>query len=241
MPRLALSPVAALVAVVALLALPSSASAEPDPMAGAPAVGDCFDVTYKQGMRLSLREEPVACRRQHTLDTFVVGELPASVDWDSPADRIHRAVRDACVPARDQVLGPNPATQFLSLYDYLWFQPTPAQIESGARWFSCHFVLVGDHRLFPLRKEPSRLDRSRMPDSIARCATRVSTYTACSAPHTARAVHAVVVTKKATTRNVEAAAARVCPRHVPKGYSGYANRPLGPRSFVLACFARTRR
>lgn len=236
-----LRPALALVAALALLALPTPASAEPDPMAGAPSVGDCFDITYQQGAGTSLREDPVACRRQHTLSTFVVGELPASVDWNSSDERILRAVVDVCAPARDKILGPDQATQYLSLYTYFWFMPTEAQKENGARWFSCHLTLSTGARLLPLPEKPSRLSKKDMADSVARCGTRKPAYTACSEPHVARAVHATVVDKKATERNARSAAARICPRHVSKRYSGYTYRTVSPRSFALACYSLTRR
>ena len=65
----------------------SAGETVPDPMSGAPAVGACYDLTYKQAGGDSTSEATVDCGGKHTLIVGAVGQLPESFDWDDSSER----------------------------------------------------------------------------------------------------------------------------------------------------------
>lgn len=218
-----------------------------DPMAGAPAVGDCYDVSYKQGYEHSIAEKTVDCDRAHTMRVVAVGQLPDSVSW-TDTEAVYKAVRKTCDPAWLKITGKEPVT-YLTLWSSWWFAPTEAQQDSGARWFSCEVALAAGEKLVDLPRGTLPRAKKKAADSVARCVSRSNTYVACSSPHVYRAAHAFITTAKgsdkAKAKAVAKAAGRTCPRKVARWTGVYSGKPVSQekneKKVVVACYKKTTR
>ena len=242
----ALGVVAVLSVICGLIAAGSAVAADPDPMAGAPEVGACYDLTVKQAYAFSSPEAPVDCGSRHTVAVSAVGQLPDSLDWASvdrtqlPAALV-KAVNSTCDPAIAALVG-SPTRRALSLYTNFWFAPSDADIAAGARWFSCEVALAESHSLRPLASgQPGKLGRP-VAKKVARCGDSKGNYVVCTKRHQWRTTYATKVTAKPTDRQILRAAVRICPRHVSSRAWRYGS-PIrnGRTSFVLICMSQTRR
>jgi hypothetical protein len=232
---------AAVAATLAVIALPSAASAgtEPDPMAGAPAVGDCFDITLAQAMKDSLAKDPVRCAEDHTAVVTTVDELPSRLDWNSSQATIGRVVGKACNAAFDERFHYDTLRFYRSQYQTWAFLPTTAQRDAGARWFDCMVSVRDDRGLIDLPRSLPKLT-AKLPDVVARCVTAKYKYTNCADAHAWRSSYAFYATGKATDRNVDAAANRVCPRHVTSHRWLRSAWDVPGKRFVVGCYSKTR-
>jgi hypothetical protein len=248
----ALGATAALVLVAGLLGTGSAVAGETtsDPMGGAPAVGACYDLTLKQANLHAAPARPVPCSGRHTMVVTAVGTIPASVDWATldldkryPA-ALRRAIDSTCNPAVRKLLG-SETRRALTLYQDYFFAPTEAEIEAGARWFSCEVVLRAGNALLPMPQgQPAKLGRT-IPDQVARCAKAVkSEYVsvACSRAHQWRATYTKAVRGKLTDKTLLRAAERTCPRHVTsKRWLYYGQYSSRAKTFIVGCSDKTRR
>lgn len=245
----ALGVVAVLSVICGLLAAGSAAAADPDPMAGAPATGACYDLTIRQAGMPSIGEAPVGCSSQHTMVVTAVGQLPAGLDWSTydftkPNSAFSAAYYKVCGPAAAKLVGSS-RVRALSLYRDYWFAPTEADVAAGARWFSCLVALTEATRLLPLPASAHLQLATPLPARFARCVRDAKSgyqTIACSKRHQWRATFAQVIGTRNTPRNAARAARSTCPRHVssPKNYL-YATEGVSPRSFAIVCISRTRR
>jgi hypothetical protein len=243
--------VIASLALLASLFSTGSASAgetEPDPMTGAPAVGDCYDITYKQAYGHAIAERTVDCSRRHTLAVVGVGTVPdsvdlASIDWDKPMpEALGRAMDKVCTPGTNRTLGTSKTARALSLYSqgYWWFTPTDAQVAAGARWFSCEVGIDDGRKLLPLPDgQPTRLTKP-VDSDVARCADTRGDFVVCSKRHAWRATTAFLVNKKLTEKSQKAAVGK-CARRVSSREWRWSTIPTEVRQFAVACFSKTSR
>jgi hypothetical protein len=236
----------ALVITTSALSYAGDTDDRPDPTAGAPAVGACYDITYRQASQHAIPEKTVSCRKRHAGLVAAVGRLPAGFDWtyidpdESLSDRLNEKITGTCERATAKILGTDQVARFRSLY-YRWsYRPTDAQVEDGARWFSCVIVLAEASKLLPLGRHQLRHLTNPPPSSVARCANRRGRYVVCAHTHAWRASWAAVVHEPLTDRRLKATVRNNCPRHVSSRSWLYASKPLTARSFVYACFAKTR-
>src|SRR6476661_2442799 len=211
----ALGVVAILSVICGLLAAGSAVAADPDPMAGAPEVGACYDLTIKQAYEFASPKAPVECATRHTVVVTAVGTLPSSLDW-ATIDRSHlpaalvSAVDKTCDPSVATLVGA-PTRRALSLYTGYWFAPTDADIAAGARWFSCELALAETTRLVPLSAgQPSKVGRP-VAKKVGRCGDARGNYVLCSRTHRWRATFATTVDAKPSGKRIAAAAVRICP------------------------------
>jgi hypothetical protein len=192
--RLGLSAaVAALVAaaVTSVNAGTVTASAA-DPSYGAPAVGQCFDMSADELAGASYVEAPVDCAAAHTARTIAVAQLPADLAYASTG-KLTRFALETCLPAQRKALGTSLLRMRMSAYNVGYFLPTVEQRAAGARWLRCDLVL-GGASLEPL---PAKLELGRLPyeKSVSRCLTgRDFQLTVCSSRHAFRATAAMKVT-----------------------------------------------
>ena len=235
-----LAAVAAILAATALLPT-AQATAGTDPMAGAPEVGDCFDITVDQAEKFSTSKHPVDCAQDHTAVVIAVGKLPSRLDWSSSEEAIIRAVGRVCDAAFDDRFNYDALRYYRSQYAQWWFGPTAAQQDAGARWFDCLVTIRDDRGLVDLPNKLPKLTR-KLPNVVARCVTAKYAYTTCADTHAWRSSYAFYVTGKLTERSLNAAANRVCPRHVttPRTWLRSAWDIKGKR-FIVGCYSKTRR
>ncbi|WP_395690575.1 septum formation family protein [Nocardioides sp.] len=246
MRRPLLAVAAALVLGVSLAAGPAEAGDDPS-TAGAPSVGDCYDLTMTQAYEHAAPEPTVACSRRHTLSVVAVGTIPASydwstVDWDHFPRPLGRAITRVCEPATVRLLG-NVVQRARTLYQDWWFVPSEAEIADGARWFSCEVGLTTTDALLALPAgQPTKITK-RIPASIGYCAYQAKggyPTVACSHPHQWRATFTKLVRLEPTDQNARKAANSTCPRPMRSRNWLYSIDPTSPQAFVLRCLDQTR-
>lgn len=242
---------AVLVLLAGLLGVgPASAGeTEPDPMFGAPAVGECYDLTLKQAYDHASPKAAVDCTGAETMFVTAVGEVPASfdwttVDWDKklPASLV-RQLGATCDPATKKLLGTD-VRRALTLYESYWFAPNESEIAAGARWFSCSVALTTSKKLLDLPAAGPAKISSSIPNALARCAKAVKggfANVACSSSHQFRTTFAKLTKGKLTDKSLLKAAKRTCPRHVSTREWLYRGDWVSTTSFVVACSSKTRR
>lgn len=218
----------------------TASAAEPDPMAGAPAVGSCFDVTIKQGMGDRLNEAPVPCSADHTLLTSAVVEVPAGVDITDAGD-VDDAVE--CASARERLVGKDPRQRALTLYYDFMFLPTADQVAAGARWASCHVAVWDAKGLNDLPQTLPKL-KKKPADAVARCLSAGRKTVTCAEKHAYRATVAVFVkasgSDKAVERAMKTKGPRTClPRTGRTGLYGWYR--YTDTKVLVTCYTRTTR
>lgn len=241
--RLGLALAVALGVLTALLApaAPSSAGVV-DPLVGAPAQGECYDVTYAQAGGSSLDEDPVPCTQRHTVwvTDVVVLEGSDPIDPDSPA--LQARLTAACYDARDAAIGADLTRYGRSVYQMVFFTPTQAQRDAGARWASCGLVLLQAGGLVTTtRPTPARLSSDRVPAALALCVDKRFRATPCAQRHIARSK--VGIPLKGADVDLDRApkiAERKCPRKVGRAYAGWYLRGTDPGRGLLNCMVRDR-
>lgn len=224
----------------------SRAAAAADPLAGAPTVGQCSDMSRRELQRNSFTEAPVDCAGPNTAEVVAVPVLPDKVSYKR-IGRITRIAMKACMPVIEDRLGTSTLRVRMTAYSLGFFLPTTSQRAAGARWVRCDLVRYGGGRLLPL---PETLAVGTFPfsDTAARCLVgRKRFITACSERHTYRASSAVKVRAERfpSREGWLRLAARACPRRVstPRSFwatwSSKAAWSTGDRAIV--CYSRTRR
>jgi hypothetical protein len=184
---------AALVGLLAasLTSLGTPAAGAADPMLGAPAVGQCFDLSREELELASYPEAPVDCAAAHTAQTIAVAIVPDGLAFEDRG--LVRFALETCYPAQRKALGTSRLGARLTAYGLGFFGPTPEQQAAGARWLRCDLVLTHDQALLPL---PAELAVVRYPfaDKVSRClAGRDFHVAVCSERHTYRATAAMKV------------------------------------------------
>lgn len=210
-----------------------------DPRIGAPTVGECHDITIKQGYADVLRERPVSCSEDHTMEVVVqVHDVPAGVDMTD-----FEAVKKAVPGCSMRTIGSNPLRQALTLYWTFVFGPSRAQVAAGARWVSCHIV-VWDRR--GLQDLPETLPRAtkRPADAVAKCLSADRKAVVCTTAHRYRAKAAEYVRVRGSNQVVDdrmsRIASRVCTPHA--GRDGlYSWRRHSRTQAIVTCYRPTTR
>lgn len=218
----------------------SAEAAEADPMVGAPTVGECHDITMKQGYRRTLTEEPVACSQDHTLVVSGVVEVPADIDM-SDSDAVMESTD--CSPFIAKLVGSAPLLRARTLYYSFAFMATAAQQREGARWVSCH-VAVWDTK--GLNDLPAKLPRAtkRPADSVAACVTARFQAVTCAERHAYRSDTTFFLRAKGTDKAVERAmktqAPRACDRRLRGRFAYRWWRYSSSKALVVCARATTR-
>ncbi len=124
-------------------------------MPPAPPEGACYRLTFHELASSANTDHPSLCGETHTTQTIFVGRLHtrAAVDSTPARDQMARV----CPRKLAHYLGGSPSVRHLSRFNVIWFGPSPAQAEAGARWFRCDVIAFGGpNRLYPLPR-PHRL------------------------------------------------------------------------------------
>ncbi|WP_185995852.1 septum formation family protein [Nocardioides campestrisoli] len=184
----------------------SPSAAPPETPSAAPArprAGRCYRLDSREALASAAEAPPVSCRSAHTAVTYSTGFLeldPADPAGALDSPRVRRQVAPTCQRRLARFLGGSLEQRRLSLLTRVWFTPSPAQVEQGARWFRCDVIAAqSDDRLLALPR-PNRLRgilRAPGPrNAFATCGTaRPGTpafrRVACSRRHSWRAVASV--------------------------------------------------
>lgn len=140
----------------------------PDPMAGAPAVGECSTMTFEDAVGRSAPDLQVPCKGRHTTVVTGVGQLPEDVTWDQDGE-VYAAVQEACDPGWQAVTSVDHLLYRQSAYQEFWFYPTAEQRDAGARWFRCDLARVQGADLLTTRGETLPKVKPRLHDTVRRC------------------------------------------------------------------------
>lgn len=238
--RLAAAAATTLFATV-LTALPQlpGAAAEAVTLDGAPAVGECYDVSRRTAYEADVLEvATVPCTEKHTLWVAGVVELPADVPLDSSDAAYGRAVNTACLAATKKAVGDSGLKYARSAYGTFTFHATDAQQAVGAHWASCTVGLHGSAKTLQrtTKRKPAQVT-SRLSRSLQLCGTARYERVSCSKPHTYRAVYATWVSGQYSSTAGQRAADRICPQHVSSRTWMWSTRPDTGR-FSLTCLTR---
>lgn len=206
----------------------------------APKVGECHAMSLKRVDDYADPRRPVSCSKPHTSITFGVVQAQTPLAGLSQPVLTGMAT-DACTKLEIQTLGRSVIRRATTVYDFIFFQPTVAQMQAGAQWFRCDLVIFSPSRLLPM---PRHLSHPAIPrhrsDSTERCLTSAHYTTPCSTKHAYRPIHVVQFKPLAYPTRAERreAGAVLCPdrtRHV--AWSPEATWNAGDR--VMLCFAKT--
>lgn len=142
-----------------------AATSEPDPLAGAPEVGVCYDMTRSEAAAVTHEAPGISCSGPHTTMTYHVGQFPA----DSSIAANETASR-GCEQNLPQGVGLTASAVKSSILTWIWFEPTTEQWSAGARWYRCDVIARHDDGTFeslPAARSPFFLDG--VPDDYFRC------------------------------------------------------------------------
>jgi hypothetical protein len=234
--------------IVPALLVPGAARAAdepaPDPMAGAPAVGDCADITLKGAYKRSVpNAAKISCDKRHTTEVVAVGLLPDDVSYDDD-EALWDAVEETCTPAWQAYWGKDRLMQMRSLYVGYWFVPLAQQQEKGARWFRCDLTRQGDDALLEQQGTfTAKVTKKKVPASVGRCATEKTWVTVpCDKKHGWRHTGAFAtdtMPKNADKRAAELRrlAIKKCPGLTSTDEWLYASRSIGDWRYVVVCLS----
>jgi hypothetical protein len=161
----------------------------------------CYRLSVDQLTQPTDESEPVPCKQAHTAQTIYVGRLPTEVDGHALAvdsDRLRHEVATACPRHLAAYVAGTAQDRDLSRFRVVWFSPTLAQADAGARWFRCDLVTFG--RGDALHRQSGRIPRGILSqgglDEYGLCATAAPgsadfERVRCGLPHSWRAVAAI--------------------------------------------------
>jgi hypothetical protein len=159
-----------------------------------PTVGVCRMLKADEVTQPSNAGRPVDCSAPHDSETYAVGALPdqfAKASYDDAA--IDTWAYATCAAAFPTYLGTDQSTAMRSLLTWIWFRPSKAAWDAGARWYRCD-VLGGSAKqkqYVDLPTTTKDLLAGREADPWMACARGKTvdsgTTVPCSMPHDWRA------------------------------------------------------
>lgn len=218
-----------------------------DGLVGAPTVGSCTTLTAQQAAQPADHSTVVDCGQAHTAQVAGVVRLPNTLTWaTATAGDLYRVVVARCEPDVEAVLGRDTPTRDSSAYDFVWFEPTKAQRDAGARWLSCSVIRPRAATLASLPTSTTPfLPSGTLPDAVARCLTKTAADTPCTAHHLWRASGTFQVSGRYPGRRaLNRRATRSCPSRVStKAYRWTYHDKTGwnvGADHRVVCYAKTR-
>jgi hypothetical protein len=128
---------------------PTPVVAPPPPPA--PSDGACYRLSYDEAVAPTNDDDPVACDKGHTTQTFAVGQLDLVSNGhllavDSQA--VQKQVAHRCPAKLPSYLGATKEQLRLTLLRAVWFTPTVEESDAGAAWYRCDVIAVtGDQKV----------------------------------------------------------------------------------------------
>ncbi len=217
----------------------------PDPRFELPRAGECHQMGYVQSkapVAPTATVAKVACRKPHTSLVIHAGLVGAALAAETPVSRRRAVARKVCEPAFRRLVGGTPALRATSLLTWVFFTPSAAQLERGARWVRCDAIARSGRELVPLPKTTPLLGKG-LPEQLRVCQTNKGADISCARRHAFR-VEAVFAPKgKGYPGRAFTSVARERCRTLMKGAVGYWQPPsregwaAGDR--FVRCLART--
>ncbi|MFT4084683.1 MAG: septum formation family protein [Nocardioides sp.] len=239
----------------------ATGSAHPDTTA-TPARGACRDLTRAELARTSNASPTVDCASPHTAATYAAGSLPERFDEAGRDDtELADWAYQRCTTTLQRHLGTDQSTTMRSLFSWVWFRPSTAAWDAGARWYRCDLVAGGNGMAYvDLPTKTTNLLRGPSVDDdwmvCARGGRLGQARVACSQNHAWRAVTTVKVGEPSDSypgdADVEDTSSRYCSEsvkawlHYPAQFSSadYAYTWFGETEWragnrLSVCWART--
>lgn len=178
-----------------------------------PTVGTCRNLASAQTIELSNQSRRVACTAPHDAETFASGPLPATFKGTGYRDAsLDRWAYATCSEKLAAWLGGDDSMVMRSVLTWIWFRPSQAAWDKGARWYRCDVLggSAGAKRLIDLpTTTKGLLNAGRPADRWMTCARGKSVDTgmrvACSQPHDWRAVTTIKLGESGDTYPGDAA------------------------------------
>lgn len=137
-----------LCAAATLPAAAQSGAQAGDPLAGAPALGECRNYTADDRTASSEDSSAVDCAGPHTALVVKVEIAPSKYELSgTPNRQLLNFAYETCLPAWRNAVGATHAQSHLVAYTYSWFKPTKSQLELGARWIRCDVNIYDGRKL----------------------------------------------------------------------------------------------
>lgn len=187
-------------------------SDESDPLAGAPKVGTCHQLTEADVYGMSTEAATVDCDDPHNSYTYHVGRL-ANAAEETPGT----FARQKCRELLPDVVGLPAEALAPTSFDLAAFQPSVEQEEAGASWFRCELVAHSEGWAFKELPpgEPPYFNGTAVPDTYRSCIDATRTGNArvtCDMRHTHRWSGSFAGPKEMpTSRGLVSIAERRCP------------------------------
>jgi hypothetical protein len=172
----------------------------------APDVGDCRMLSPDDVGRSSNDTAPVSCEAPHTAQTYAVQSLPHQFDHASYDDAAVAAFSyRTCAAEFIDFTGADESLAMRTILSWVWFRPSTAAWDSGARWFRCDVIGGGDQArsYVELPATTKGLLLGRPKDAWMVCAQGAtvsgSVKVPCSDKHDWRAVTTIVLGESSTS------------------------------------------
>lgn len=186
-------------------------AAGPSAPGAAPLVGDCRGPSSARTIDPPTDPRPtVPCDGVHGAETFFVGTLPDTVTtWPTAQDTVIAdlvtQIGQQCQPVLADYIGlvPGPSgTQTLTRVDLAFYLPTSSEFAAGARWFRCDAVVYpfasDAETTIPGTLKDAFTGRPPAPELLV-CEGAAGDRLACSLPHRAELLEALVLPEGADT------------------------------------------
>jgi Septum formation len=199
------SPAAASVSATASAAATGSAAAAPAVAPRPPPRAACYRLTSAQLTRATNASPAVPCTSTHTSRTILVGRLAALAPGRPTAAAspvVQARLASSCRHRLASYVGGATRTRDLSRFNVVWYTPSLAETERGARWFRCDLIVFARAgTLLPLpRKAPLEgvLARPDALDTYGLCGTAAPgtadfDRVVCSYRHSWRAIDTIAL------------------------------------------------
>jgi hypothetical protein len=110
-----------------------------------PDLGACRMLSPDDVSRPSNDTETVSCQQPHTAQTFAVLTLPHQFDQASYDDpEVAAFAYRACGGKFGDFTGADESLAMRTILSWVWFRPSTAAWDSGARWYRCDVIGGGD-------------------------------------------------------------------------------------------------
>lgn len=161
----------------------------------APELGACRVLTPEDVAEASNDTKTVSCEKEHTSQTYAVGELPESLDAAGYDDNeVGTHAYRTCSSKFEKFLGADESLVMRTVVSWAWFRPSEEAWDEGARWYRCDVVGGGEQsdEYVALPESAEGLLLGRPDDRWMVCATGGSVEESpkipCSQDHDWRAV-----------------------------------------------------
>jgi hypothetical protein len=226
----------------------------------APDVGACRMLSPDDVSRSSNDTAAVSCDDPHTAQTYAVQSLPHRFDHASYEDgKVAALAYRTCSREFIDFTGADESLAMRTILSWVWFRPSSAAWDSGARWYRCDVIGGGDQaRAYVDLPDTTRgLLLGRPRDAWMVCAQGAtvsgSVKVPCSDKHDWRAVTTIVLGDAATSypgdHQVQARTRDFCSKSVGAwldypvdydfGYSWFHRAEWDAGNRRSVCWART--